>query len=105
MVSNYAGTAPGLTVGLYFTGSQQDQAVVRAFTTAITRSMEYASAHPDEARAALSTYTKIDPAVQAALVLPKWPSTVDRASVQRLADLAQKDGLLPRAPDLNVLLP
>ena len=75
------------------------------FTTAMAKSLGYASAHPDEARAVLSGYTKIDPAVQKNMVLPRWPSTVDRNSVQLLGDLATKDGLITKPLNLNNLLP
>ncbi|WP_305788252.1 ABC transporter substrate-binding protein [Symbioplanes lichenis] len=108
ITSNYAGTAPGLTVGMYFTSTkfaQENAAAVAGFTTAMNKSLEYASAHPDEARAVLTTYTKIDPAVQQKMVLPKWPSAVDKASVQVLADLATQDGVLTKQPDLTALLP
>ncbi|MGW0434196.1 ABC transporter substrate-binding protein [Micromonospora sp. NPDC003197] len=108
VVSNYAGTDPQLTISMYFTSQQYAKAnpkVVASFTAAMNRSMEYATAHPDEVRAVLGTYTKIDPAVQKSLILPKWPTTIDRDSVQLLADLARTDGLLTKQPDLTVLLP
>ncbi|GIF04617.1 ABC transporter substrate-binding protein [Actinoplanes siamensis] len=108
VVSNYAGTSPTLPVGMYFTSKNyagQNPQVVTAFTTAMNKSMEYANAHPDEVRAVLNEYTKIDPAVQKTLVLPKWPTTVDRAAVQQLADLAEQDGLITKKPDLDGLLP
>jgi NitT/TauT family transport system substrate-binding protein len=108
VASNYAGTAPGLTVGLYFTSkdfAERNAGAVEGFRAAMAKSLDYASSHPAEARAALATYTKIDPAVREKLVLPTWPAEVDRASVQKLSDLAVKDGLLPRQPDLNALLP
>jgi NitT/TauT family transport system substrate-binding protein len=108
VVSNYAGTDPDLMVGLYFTSQAfltKNPKVVSSFTAAMTKSLEYASSHPEEARAVLASYTKIDPAVQKSLVLPKWPGTVDRDSVQTLSDLAQKDGLITKQPDLSALLP
>ncbi|GGM47892.1 ABC transporter substrate-binding protein [Dactylosporangium sucinum] len=108
VVSNYAGTDADLTVGMYFTSqqfAQQNPKLVTAFTAAMQKSMEYAAAHPDEVRAVLSTYTKIDPAVQAKLVLPKWPSAVDRDSVQLLGDLAKADGLITKPLTLDTLLP
>ncbi|WNV86155.1 ABC transporter substrate-binding protein [Umezawaea sp. Da 62-37] len=108
VVSNYAGTDPGLTVGMYFASrsyTSQNPKAVASFTAAVNKSMEYATAHPDEARAILATYTKIDAAVQADLVLPKWPTTIDRGPVQRLADLAQQDGLITKQPNLDTLLP
>ena len=41
----------------------------------------------------------------AKIVLPKWPTDVNRDSVQTLANLAVGDGLMDKAPDLNALLP
>lgn len=108
VVANYAVTDPDLVVGMYFTSqsyASKNPKVVTSFTTAMNKSLEYASAHPDEARAILTTYTKIDPAVQKSLVLPKWPTTIDRDSVQLLADLAQKDGLITKQPSVGALLP
>jgi NitT/TauT family transport system substrate-binding protein len=108
VVSNYAGTDPDLTVGMYFTSQQyvsQNAKVADGFTAAMKKSMAYAAAHPDEVRAILSTYTKIDPAVQNDLVLPKWPSEVDQDSVKLLGDLAKKDGLITKSVDLDALLP
>ena len=108
VISNYAGTDPQLAVGMYFTAktyAAQHAKAVAGFTAAMKKSLDYATAHPDVARAILTTYTKIDPAVQKSLVLPKWPTTIDRSSVQVLADLAQKDGLITKQPDLDALLP
>ena len=108
VVSNYAGTNPNLTVGMYFTSQAylaQSEKAARGFTTGMTKSLEYASAHPDEARAILTTYTEIDPTVQQNLTLPKWPSTISRESVEQLATLAQQDGLISKQPDLAALLP
>jgi NitT/TauT family transport system substrate-binding protein len=108
IVSNYAGTDPDLVVGMYFTSQEyaaKNPKTVTGFTAAMNKSLEYASAHSDEARAILTTYTKIDPTVQKNLVLPKWPTAIDRDSVQLLADLATQDGLITKAPALDTLLP
>ena len=108
VVSNLAVTDPNLMVAMYFTSQsyiKQNPKIVTGFTTAMTKSLEYAASHPDDARAILTTYTKLDPTVQKTLILPKWPTTVDRNSVQVLSDLALKDKLLTTAPDLGALLP
>jgi len=108
VTSNYAGTDPNLAVALYFTSkqfAQQNPKAAQGFTAAMQKSLAYAQEHPDEARGVLNSYTKIDPAVQSAMTLPKWPTEIDKASVQKLADLAQQDGLLTKAPDVAGLLP
>jgi NitT/TauT family transport system substrate-binding protein len=108
VASNYVDAAPDLTVASYFTSNQlasSNPDLVKRFTEAMRQSLEYADAHPEEARQILSTYTQIAPDVIAKLVLPKWPAQINRQSVQTLADLAIGDGLLQKAPDLGTLLP
>jgi NitT/TauT family transport system substrate-binding protein len=106
--SAYAEVAPNLTVGVYFTNkdvitSKPD--LTKRFTEAMKKSNEYAASHPDEVRSILSTYTQIKADVAAKLILPKWPTEINRDSVQVLSDLAQKDGIMSKAPDLKALLP
>ncbi len=108
VTSNFAVTDPDLVIGLYFTSQpylQKNPKVVQDFTAAMKQSLSYADSHPDEARAVLSSYTKIDPSVQEAVTLPKWPSEVTREPVQVLSDLAVQDKLIATAPDLTKLLP
>ena len=108
VASNYVDTAPDLTVAVYFTSEQlikNDPDLVKRFTEAMTESLAYADAHPDEARQVLTTYTKIDQAVIKELTLPKWPEEINRASVETLATLAVQDGLVTKQPDLSALLP
>jgi NitT/TauT family transport system substrate-binding protein len=108
IASSYVDAAPDLTVAMYFTSNEllkTNPDLVRRFTEAMKKSLAYADEHPDEVRAVLAEYTKIAPEARAALVLPKWPAEVNRASVDRLADLAVTDGLLTAKPDLGALLP
>src|SRR5438067_2362802 len=108
VAANYVDTAPNLTVATYFASVALTKAnpdLVKRFVAAMNQSLQYADAHPDEVRQALGTYTKITPDVAAKLILPKWPTGINRQSVQTLADLAVGDGLMDKAPDLNALLP
>ncbi|GIH26967.1 hypothetical protein Aph01nite_52770 [Acrocarpospora phusangensis] len=102
---NYAESTPDLTVAMYFTGRDTDPDLVKRFTAAMNESLDYAQAHPDEAREILKSYTKIAPEVIAQITLPKWPAQVNRASVQAIADAALGDGVLKNKADLAVLLP
>ena len=107
-LKNIGDTAPDLTVAVYFTSEQlikNDPDLVKRFTEAMTESLAYADAHPDEARQVLTSYTQIDEAVIKELTLPKWPAEINRASVETLATLAVQDGLVTKQPDLNALLP
>jgi NitT/TauT family transport system substrate-binding protein len=108
VAANYVDAAPDLTVAVYFTSQQlieKDPDLVKRFTEAMTESLAYADAHPDEARQVLTSYTQIDEAVIQKLTLPKWPAQINRASVETLAGLAVKDGLVTKQPDLAALLP
>jgi NitT/TauT family transport system substrate-binding protein len=105
---NYVDAAPDLTVAAYFTSAKllTDNAdLVKRFTEAMNESLTYASAHPEEVRDVLGTYTKISPEVRAKLTLPTWPAEINRASVDTLAKLGQQDGIFTTAPDPAKLLP
>jgi NitT/TauT family transport system substrate-binding protein len=107
IASSYVDAAPNLTVATYFSSNQligQNPDLVRRFTEAMKESLAYADSHPDEARQIIGTYTQIPPDVIAKVTLPKWPTDINRQSMQTLADLAVQDGLLTKAPDLNALL-
>lgn len=106
--SNYAATDPNLMIGLYFTSGQYASTnadTIKKFTEAMNESLEYAEAHPDEARQIVSTYTDIDPAVLSKITLPKWPTEMPTDAIEKLADLAVQDGLIEKSPDLSTLLP
>jgi NitT/TauT family transport system substrate-binding protein len=106
---NYVDPAPDLTVAAYFVSTklQSDNPdLVKRFTDAINESLAYADAHPDEVRAVLGSYTKIDEKTRDSLTLPKWPTQINQASVETLAKLGQQDGIFGGAtPDLSKLLP
>ncbi|MFI1993972.1 ABC transporter substrate-binding protein [Actinoplanes sp. NPDC020271] len=108
IASTYVDVDPKLNVAAYFTSQKliaDKPDLVKRFTEAINESLTYADAHPDEVRQILTTYTKIDDKTRAAVVLPKWPTEINKASVQTLADLGTKDGIFASAPDLGKLLP
>lgn len=105
---NFVDTAPDLTVATYFTTEEMVRSkpdLVRRFTEAMNESLTYAQAHPDEARDVLRTYTKMGPEVTARIILPVWPTEVNRASVKKVAELALQDGLIEKPADLDALLP
>jgi NitT/TauT family transport system substrate-binding protein len=100
--------APSVMIAAYFTTTdyaQHNPEVVKHFTAAMNKSLTYASEHPDEARAILLTYTKIDKAIADKLNLPKWTPQIDRASVDTLAEFMVQDKLLTSKPDVTTLLP
>lgn len=105
---NLVDTAPELMIAGYFASEElidSDPELVENFVAAITESLEYAEAHPDEARAIVQTYTEIDDALIEKVTLPKWPTEVNEESTQKLADLAEQDGLVKEPVDVAALLP
>jgi NitT/TauT family transport system substrate-binding protein len=106
---NYVDPAPDLTVAAYFVSTKlqaENPDLVKRFTDAINESLTYADGHPDEVRAVLGTYTKIDEKTRDALTLPKWPTQINQASVETLSKLGQQDGIFGGAtPDLSKILP
>jgi NitT/TauT family transport system substrate-binding protein len=105
---NLVDTAPELMIAGYFTSEElldSDPELVENFVDAITESLEYAEANPDEARAIVQTYTEIDDALIEKVTLPMWPTEVNEESTQKLADLAEQDGLVKEPVDVEALLP
>ena len=107
VASPFAQTDPKLTLAAYFTSTQVAQknpGLVKKFAEAMNESLTYASAHPEEARQILTTYTKIDGEVLKNLTLPSWPAAYDMASLEKLASLGEQDGLFgDKKPDLKAL--
>jgi NitT/TauT family transport system substrate-binding protein len=107
IASSLVDVAPDLTVAMYFTSTQYAQEnpeLVKKFQDATAESLAYADAHPDEVREIVTTYTKIPPAVLEQVTLPKWPAEPNRASLEKLMQLGQDDGLFKTSPDLDQLL-
>jgi len=104
---NFADTAPSLMIAAYFTTRDYAKAnpdVVKRFTAAINKGLSYAQDHPDEARAILLTYTKIDKPIADKLNLPVWTPEINRASIDVLAELMVQDKLVTSKPDVDALL-
>jgi NitT/TauT family transport system substrate-binding protein len=105
---NLEDVAPDLTVAAYFTHTKVARVspgLVKRFEQAMNESLEYASAHPDEVRKELGTYTKIPPEAAQKLTLPKWPTKINDQSVVAVAKLARQDGLIKHEFDPGKLLP
>jgi NitT/TauT family transport system substrate-binding protein len=107
LFNNLTETYPTLQIAQWFTSEkvkQEKPEVVANFVAAMNESMEYATAHTDEVRASLGSFTKITPEVGKRVMLPKWPSTLDKASTQAIGEAAVTRGTLKKAPDVSGLL-
>lgn len=105
---SWVDAAPELTVAVYFTTGERvagDADLVARFTAAMQESLAYANENPDAVREIIPSYTSIEPELAAELTLPTWPPEINRASAERLAELALQDGLLTEEPDLDALFP
>lgn len=103
---NYASFDPKLDVAAYFSTTDyiaKNEKVIKAFQSAMKKSLEFSQANAQKVRDIVATYTKTDPAVLAKMVLPTWPSAVNQAAQQKLADAALKYGALKKAADLKSL--
>jgi NitT/TauT family transport system substrate-binding protein len=107
LFDNLTETYPSLQIAQWFTSEKlkkEKPEVVSNFVAAINESLDYASAHEDEVRASLSTFTKISGDVGKRVQLPKWPSSLDKASTQAIGEAAVARGTLKKAPDVTGLL-
>ena len=103
----YVRTAPDLTVATYFTSTQyaeENADVVDRFVAAMNRSLEYAQSNPDEVRDVLLDYTEIPPEAAEQIKLPIWRTDLNEPTIELLAELSQKYGLIEETPDLDALI-
>jgi NitT/TauT family transport system substrate-binding protein len=107
-IGSFADVDPNLCIAVYFTSTQlaaQKPDLVKRFGEAMQESLAYADGHPDAARQIVTTYTKITADQAAKLTLPKWSSTIDKASIDKLSTLLVSYGLLTAPADTTKLLP
>jgi NitT/TauT family transport system substrate-binding protein len=105
---NYTEFDPKLDIAGYFTKQETVEGkkdMVEKFTRAMNKSLEYAQGNPQEVRDIVGTYTKIDAAARAKMVLPKFVPEFNRDAATKLGEAAVSYGTLKKAPNLDELLP
>jgi NitT/TauT family transport system substrate-binding protein len=103
----YEEMAPNYTVATYFASKQyiaDSRDVVDRFTRAMQKSLEYASAHDDEVRAIVGTYTEIPQAVLDKMNLPTWKSDLNRPTIEQTSAAAKEYGFIEEEPSLDDLI-
>jgi ABC-type nitrate/sulfonate/bicarbonate transport system substrate-binding protein len=93
----FSAGVPGGQIGAYFASERyvNDQRdVVERFARAIERANRYVIDHPDAVRTAVPKFTEVPTKVAQTMRLPVFVPTIDRAALQKLADLSQKYGLI-----------
>jgi NitT/TauT family transport system substrate-binding protein len=107
-IGAFADIDPHLCISSYFTSTQLIQTkgdLVTRFTEAMKESLAYADKNPDAVRQIVTTYTTIKSDVAAKMTLPTFEPEIDKASVEKLNQLAVTEGLLTAPADLSKLLP
>jgi NitT/TauT family transport system substrate-binding protein len=110
VVAPYQNTIPGLTTLTTFTTSKlisEQPALVDDFAAAMKETLAWAKdpANNTALRAALkANMPQLPPAAADALKLPDFSWNVDKASLQKLVDLAVTYKVLPKSPNLDRLV-
>lgn len=105
---NYVAVHPEMDVSGYFTSGaivKNEPEMVEKFSKAMAKSLEFSQENPDKVREIITTYTQIDAALAAEIVLPRFKVDFNRESAEILAKSALKYGTLTNLPDLDKLLP
>jgi NitT/TauT family transport system substrate-binding protein len=93
--------------GAYATNEQflgEDEDAVERFVRAINKSLDYATEHPEEARATIPTFTQIPKEVADKIRLPLWPTDIDRDQLDELLGYAVDYGVMEEAPAVDELI-
>ena len=93
--------------GTYATSEQyiaEDGDVVERFARAMNKSTQYATDHPDGARASIPEFTQIPPEVAEKMRLPVWKTEIDRAQLQELVGYTRKYGVIGEEVDVDEMI-
>jgi NitT/TauT family transport system substrate-binding protein len=90
--------------GIYYTSEaylNENRDVVERFARANAKANEYVTKNPDALRGAIPKFTEIDEAVAREMVLPGFPTEIDMAAVEAMADTLLEYDLIkePVEPD------
>jgi NitT/TauT family transport system substrate-binding protein len=109
VVYPYQATIPGLPTLTTFTTTaliEKDADLVADFATAMKEALEWAQNPANEAavRQAIKDNLELPEAVADTVRLPEFGWDLDRASMEELAELAVKYGVLDRKPNFDRLI-
>ncbi|WP_132978732.1 MULTISPECIES: ABC transporter substrate-binding protein [unclassified Pigmentiphaga] len=103
--------APDLPAGfsnmLYMSTRAWQQAhgpAIASFRAALADALDFAAAHPDEARADMGKYLKVPAPVLASLTVPAYKVPLAGSELQFWADTMRQQGMLRKAPDLAAMV-
>jgi NitT/TauT family transport system substrate-binding protein len=99
--------APDLTIAEYFTTekyAKEHADVVKRFTRAMGKSLDFAQQHPDEVRRIITTYTKTPKEAAAKMTLPTWSADVNESAMNTLVELSKKYGVVKGDVDVDAFV-
>lgn len=103
----YVGTKPGLQIGCYFTSDKylkENPEVVQNFHKGVAATAAAIKQDPASFRTFLAEASKIPPAAAKKSVLPAWQADSDPASLELIATLMAKYGIVSSKPDTSQVL-
>jgi NitT/TauT family transport system substrate-binding protein len=78
--------------------------VIDRFVRAAKKTNAYIQENPQALRDIIPTFTDIDESVAAAMVIPEFPTELDRDSAESLADAMVETGVIEEAPSIDDVL-
>ncbi len=78
--------------------------VVSSFQGAMAKALAYAKDNPDEVRTILPEFMQISPELAAKVVLPDWPTSLDRKTFEVFEEVGREAGFVEGTVDLDKLL-
>lgn len=106
IMSNGAGFKPETVQTMWVTSATyaaQNPDVVEKFIRALAKSNEYAGAHEDEVRQAVTTYTKTSQEMSSKILMPFFSPSMDRKNFQIYYDTMKELKVIKTDVDLNSL--
>ena len=103
----FEAVSPDLTIATYFANQQyidQNGDLVDKFVRAMEKSLSYTQEHPEAAREAVLTYTKIPAVAAENMKLPNWNPEYNDASIEKTIELAEKYGYVDQSVALDELI-
>ena len=107
IIANYAQLVPNLTVATYFAMQpyiEENGDVIDRFREAMNKSLTYAQENPQEARDIVLDYTEVPEPVAQEMRLPFWSPDLNVPSIELLADLSERYGLIEEKPATDELI-
>ena len=105
---NYQEVAPGLATMVVLTSgslAESDPEMVEEFVAAVNETTAFAQENPDAVRESLLTFLDMDEALAQKVLIEDFGPEINRPAIEKLAELAQTDGLVDEPVDVDAFVP